>query len=146
MASGFIVLRDGRCFAAHSQLHDSVVRSIARGLPHGDSLRAWLTKQIPGDQDQELGYAFVRAADDVHVSRFIDTRGMSTEIQQRFECAVRVAESTPEPGQEDVDLCLRRLQTMLALCDQGLPPLECSDWSELPPPPDEHVGSGWPDE
>lgn len=145
MASGFIVLRDGRCLAVRSRLYDSVVRSIAQGLPNGDQLRELLTKQVPGEQDQELGHAFVRMADSVHVSRLIDTRGMTPEIRQRFEMAVRVAESTGEPGRADVDHCLARLNTMLAYCDEGRPPLEFSDCCELTPPPDERIGPGWSD-
>src|SRR6476660_9170691 len=83
VASGFIVLRDGRCLAVRSRLHDSVVRSIARAIPIGDPLREWLTKQAPGHQDAELGHAFVRTGDAVHVSRLIDTRGMTPETRLR---------------------------------------------------------------
>lgn len=140
MASGFIVLRDGRCFAVRSQLHDAVLRSIARALPNEDVLREWLTRQVPSDQDHEMGHAFVRAADDVHVSRSIDTRAMAPEVRQRFEHGVRVATSTGEPNHEDLDRCLSRLQMMLGLCDQGQPPLELSDWRVLTPPPDERIG------
>ena len=140
------MLRDGRCFAVRARLHDSVVRSIARGLPNGDPLREWLTKQVPGDHDHELGYAFVRAADDVHVSRHIDTRGMAPEIQQRFEMAIRMAESIDDADVEDVDVCLARLKTMLRHCDEGRPPLEFSDWRELTPRPHEKIGPGWSDD
>ena len=98
------------------------------------------------EQDQELGYAFVRASDGVHVSRIIDTRGMIPEIQRRFEMAARVAEPTDEPEHEEVENCLARLKMMLAYCDEGRPPLEFSDWRELTPPPNERIGPGWPDD
>ena len=83
MALGFIVLRDGRCQAVRWPLHDPVLRSIARALPPGDSLREWLLMQAPRDGDIELGYDFVRASDEVHVSRCIDTRCMTPETQRR---------------------------------------------------------------
>ena len=74
------------------------------------------------------------------VLRFVDTRGMTPEIQHRFEMAVREAKATGEPDHEVVDRCLARLKTMLLYCDEGRPPLEFSDWRELTPPPLERVG------
>jgi hypothetical protein len=44
---------------------------------------------------------------------------MTPEIQRQFEMAVRVAESTGEPEHLDVDHCLARLKTMLAVLRRG---------------------------
>ena len=101
--------------------------------------------QAPRDGDIELGYDFVRASDEVHVSRCIDTRCMTPETQRRFEMAVRMTGPSDEPDRDAVDHCLTRLKTMLAYCDGGRPPLEFSDWVEVMPADDKRVGPGWPD-
>ena len=67
MASGFIVLRDGRCLSLVHAIHDEVLRSIAESLDVGSPLRTWLATQTPADDDVDLGYAFVRRA--IHVAR-----------------------------------------------------------------------------
>src|SRR6185436_1668335 len=51
MASGFIVLKDGRCLAVGYPLHDAVLISVLEALPDGDPLRAWLETQVPGTDD-----------------------------------------------------------------------------------------------
>lgn len=61
MASGFLVLSDGRCFARPWSSHDAVLRVIADqldGSPPASELRDRLLAQIPGPEDEEhVGYA-----------------------------------------------------------------------------------------
>ena len=85
----------------------------------------------------------MRADDEEHVSRCIDTRCLHPDTRQRFEMAVRLAESGEEPFADDVNRCLGRLRTMLAYCDEGRPPLDPSDWTVIAPPNDERIGPGW---
>jgi hypothetical protein len=100
---------------------------------------------VPRECDCELGFGFVRAADEVHVSRCIDTRCMTPETLRRFETAVRMTGPNDEPDPDDVDRCMTRLKTMLAYCDEGRPSLEFSDWVEVTPADDEGIGPGWSD-
>ena len=85
MASGFIILRDGRCLSVTHAAHDAVLHSIAAAMQDATPLHAWLLTQIPVEMDVELGYAFVRASDGEHVSRKLDTRGLTKPNQ---ECSV----------------------------------------------------------
>ena len=144
MASGFIILRDGRCLSVRHAIHDSVLRSIASVLI-GAPLGEWLGKQVPIDTDVELGYAFVRAANGEHVSRELDTRALTESNQELFKRAAREARPIAEAYAPlaDVESALNRLRKMLDLCDEGRPPLELSDWTAQAPPCEKRTGPGW---
>ena len=144
MASGFIILRDGRCLSVRHAIHDSVLRSIAAAI-EDDNLRAWLTTQVPADGDIDIGYAFVRAGSGEHVTRELDTRGFTESNRRSFELAVAEAEpiAGPRARLEDVAFALKRLREMVRLCDEGRPPLELSDWTIEARPCEERIGPGW---
>src|SRR5262245_50678801 len=97
MASGFLVLPDGRCLARRWSAHDEVLRAIADQLgvePAARQLKQWLLEQIPGPNDEvELGYgAWFRAADLQVVLRHLDLRQVTLENQRLFcEAAKRAA-------------------------------------------------------
>src|SRR4051812_38955527 len=79
MASGFLVLSDGRCFARRWSAHDAVLRAVAEhlhGSPQARELRDWLLAQLPGLADEEdIGYGpWFRKADEQLVERFLDLR------------------------------------------------------------------------
>jgi hypothetical protein len=145
MASGFVVLRDGRCLSVRHAVHDAMLRSVIVAMDADAPLRAWLATQAPGDDDVELGYAFVRASDGEHVLRELDLRALTAPNQTVFETAAREAVPTggPSAPAEDVPQALARLRQMLHLCDQGRPPLELSDWRTVAPPCERKVGPGW---
>jgi len=145
MASGFVVLRDGRCLSVVQPIHDAVLRSIVESLPDASPFRAWLGTQVPMEDDIELGYAFVRAADGEHVSRTLDTRALTETNRKLFEDGARSALpiESAHASAEYVSRALGRLRAMLDLCDQGSPPLELSDWRVEAPPCDQKIGPGW---
>jgi hypothetical protein len=145
MASGFIVLRDGRCLSLVHAIHDEVLRSIAESLDAGSPLRTWLATQIPASGDVDLDYAFVRAADGTHVTRELDLRALTDANRRLFERAAREATplGTTHAPVDDVSRGLGRLREMLELCDQGRPPLELSDWRAEAPPCTRKIGPGW---
>ncbi len=144
MASGFIILRDGRCLSVRHAIHDSVLRSIAAAIEDGN-LRGWLAAQVPADGDIDLGYAFVRAGSGEHVSRELDTRGLTESNRRSFELAAAKAEpiAGPHAPFKDVAFAMKRLREMLRLIDEGRPPLELSDWTIEAPPCEERIGPGW---
>ena len=53
MASGFIILRDGRCLSVTHAAHDAVLHSIAAAMQDATPLHAWLLTQIPVEMDVE---------------------------------------------------------------------------------------------
>src|SRR6516162_9076422 len=97
MASGFLVLPDGRCLARRWSAYDKVVGAVADQLGEeqaAQQLKQWLLEQLPGPNDEEeLGYgAWFRTADQQVVARYIDLRQMTMENQQLFcEAAKRAA-------------------------------------------------------
>jgi hypothetical protein len=146
MASGFIVLRDGRCLAVRGPIYDAVLRSIAAVMDATTSLHSWLVAQVPQEDDAELGHAFVRASDGTIISRHIDTRGLTESNRQMFDRAARLAIPTVGPHSEaaDVASALKRLCDMLHMSDEGRPPLELSDWTVEAPACNDRVGPDWP--
>jgi hypothetical protein len=59
MASGFLVLPDGRCFAPRWSAYDVILRAVADQLDSSEvsALRSWLIGLLPGPNDEEhVGY------------------------------------------------------------------------------------------
>jgi hypothetical protein len=138
MPSGFLILPDGRCFSRRTSAHDAVLLAVAEELNRHEatrSLRQWVLDLLPGPEDTpEIGIgAWVRAADNEVVRRFLDLRRMTTENQEAFcEAAKRALKnSRPEPWLGD---CLTDLADMIVRCEKGEPPLSTSDWREVVPP------------
>src|SRR5262245_12579436 len=96
MASGFLILKDGRCLAVRHKLHDAVLRSLAAAMDDSP-LRAWLTTQVPREDDTELGFAFVRATNGEQVSRELDTRALTEPNRRLLERAAAQAEPIAGP-------------------------------------------------
>ena len=121
MASGFIILRDGRCLSVRHAAHDALLRSVVAALEEGSPLRTWLLTQVPSDGDIELGYAFIRAAGGEHVARVLDLRCLTETNRRLFESAARRASPIGGPCAplEDVTSALHRLRAMLDSCERG---------------------------
>ena len=145
MASGFIILKDGRCLSVRHAAHDALLRSVAASLEEGSPFRKWLLTQVPDDGDTELGYAFVRAVDGEHIERVLDLRCLTEANQRLFESAARRAKPVGGPfaPEEDVISALRRFRAMLDSCERGEPPLALSDWTCEAPAAEGKIGPGW---
>jgi hypothetical protein len=153
MASGFIVLSDGRCFSRRWSDHDIVLRAVAEQLDGSKSartLRDWLLEQLPSPEDfDHVGYGpWLRKSDQMLVERFLDLREFTPENQRLFHQAARKAGE--RAGSVDCDEwpawlrgCLKELANMAARADQGEPPLSRSDWREVVPSKGRHIGPGW---
>jgi hypothetical protein len=144
MASGFIVLPDGRCFSRRWSAHDLVLRAIAEAVASA-SLSQWILEQLPGPSDEEeLGYgAWLRASDNSSIRRFIDLRLMTEENQKDFCDAVKRAASVVREN-ELLTRCLNDFADMVARMEGGEPPLSRSDWVIVVPQDGERIGPGWP--
>lgn len=145
MASGFIIFKDGRCFAVRHALHDALLRSVVAAIEDGSPLRAWLLTQVPCSHDVDLGYAFVRSDDGEQVARELDLRGLTEANRRLFESAARRAEPIADlfAPVEDITWVLERFREMLDRCDRGEPPLELSDWTCEAAPVERKIGPGW---
>jgi hypothetical protein len=143
MASGFIVLGDGRCCSVRWQVHDGVVAAVAATLDERDPLRVWLVEQLPKDGDVELGYGFVRHTDGEHVVRHVDVRGLTPQNQVAFEEAAMRTASTPGEHAADIAIGLERLREMVRRRRAAEPALELSDWTSEAPACTARIGPGW---
>jgi hypothetical protein len=143
MASGFIVLPDGRCFSRRWSAHDVVLRAIAEQVT-ACALRQWLLEQLPGPNDEEeLGHgAWFRNSDQTEIVRFVDLRLMTVENQQLFCDAVKRAASSHH-REEWIARSLSAFADMVARMERGEPPLSKSDWVDVVPPEGERIGPGW---
>jgi hypothetical protein len=153
LASGFLVLSDGRCFARRWSAHDAVLRAVAEQLDgslQAADLRDWLFTQLPGPEDEEhVGYGpWFRKADQQLVDRFLDLRELMTENQRLFHQAARRAGERAGSDQREnwpdwLCASLKDLADMAARADRGEPPLSRSEWREVVPSKGRRIGPGW---
>lgn len=153
MASGFIILADGRCFAPRWLFYDGVLRAVADELSSSHRaklLRDWLLSLLPGPDDEEhLGYGpWLRAADHMVVARSLDVRELAPENQRLFNRAVqdasrRAMSSEARVSQDWLVECLAILADMVDRAERGEPPLSRSDWREVHPSEGRRIGPGW---
>jgi hypothetical protein len=152
MASGFLVLSDGRCFARRWTAHDAVLLAVAEQLSDAQpqSLRNWLLSLLPGPEDEDhVGYGpWFRKSDQQLVERFLDLRELTSENQRLFHQAARQAGGLAKSPEGDVwpdwlRNCLVDLADMAARADLGEPPLSRSDWRSVMPSQGRRVGPGW---
>ena len=151
MASGFIILADGRCFAPISLLYDDTLQMVAAHLPDSAPariLRDWLLSLLPGPSDTDIGYGWVRSSDNEIVERKIDVRELTLENQKLFHRAARLAGErmqSDQPGDMPswTRECAVELADMVARADRGDPPLSRSHWREVVPSEGRKVGPGW---
>src|SRR5689334_15154167 len=149
MASGFIVLTDGRCFSPTSRLYDLTLLMVADQLSESDAertLRDWLLTLVPTSADTDLGYVFVRASDQQIVQRMIDVRELTLENQHLFHEAARRAgqRMQSESGEEAhwARMCAVELADMVSRADRGEPPLSHSHWTKVIPSEGRKLGPG----
>jgi hypothetical protein len=143
--AGFIVLEDGRAYAANNWSYDAVIERIARALPEtgaGRALSDWLMDQRSVVQGAGLGS--------------VDLRELAPGDQRLFVEAVEKAiitseEESPEgwcdpafyPGWLE---SFHDLSRMIASIRRGEPPTAFNPHiRDVIPPSGERAGPGWGD-
>lgn len=153
MASGFIVLADGRCFARRWRAYDEIIRIVIREateIPGGKLLTEWLKLQIPENEDigdREFGWGFFDSRSNQVINRMLDLRSLTPENQSIFRKSIQTGreklsrlESAYSPLHP---YFLLLLDHMFELVERGEPPMELSDWKKLAEPCTEQNGPGW---
>lgn len=152
MATGFIILEDGRCFAPQWRCYDFVLREVITVLVNDlneQELANWLTCLLPGSSDEEeIGIgAWVRKSDGGIISRHFDVRELTKDNQHLFNQAARLAllrvQKASAGKLEDSMGCLSHLVDMIERAEKGEPPLSMSDWTCVQPPSGQKAGPGW---
>ena len=132
MASGFLILTDGRCLARRWSVYDGVLLAIADQIePSAEGLlfQRWLRSLVPGPLDK----------------RHLDLRQLASKNQQLFVAAAERAcdAASSQPGEHPYRESLMDLGDMLQRMKRGEPPLSRSDWTRVIPPDGRRVGPGW---
>jgi len=153
VASGFLVLSDGRCFALRWSFYDDVLRAVAEELqatPAEKCLRDWLLSLLPRPNDVDhVGYGpWFRVADQETIERFLDLRELTVENQQLFhQAAKRAGVQAKSHKAAELPEWLRNalgdLADMADRADRGEPPLSRSDWRDVVPSEGRRLGPGW---
>lgn len=144
MPSGFVILRDGRCFAPRWAVYDEAIRAAIRHLPLTDSgseLRSWLESLIPTDEDTDtIGYGpWLRAKDEKIIARYIDLRCLTHENRTMIEDAVLAAHAAGDGEEGFIEV----FADMVRRRRDGEEPLSLSHWTKVEAAPDERIGPGW---
>ncbi len=153
MASGFIILKDGRCFARRWTGYDEIIRIAIMELEHlenGGELADWLKLQIPDAQDDDnadAGWGFHNARVNDWVIRELDLRSLTKENQLLFLRAIqngqrRLIENGENYASVSLDF-FNLFCDMMERADKGEPPMELTDWNKLADPCTEKNGPGW---
>jgi hypothetical protein len=155
MASGFMILQDGRCFSVRWSAYDAYLLAIADELvrsPLELKLGDWLRSLVPTEDDLDhLGYGpWLRRADGEVIARVFDLRELAPCDQRLFEIGAQRAFTGLKLGhsshlpREYLDN-FQRLMRMIKYVRQGRPPAELSDWRDgyTEPPTGKRVGPGW---
>ncbi len=153
MASGFIILKDGRCFAPRWTGYDEIMRIAIKELKEleaGVSLAEWLSTRIPADDlpdDHEMGWGFVDNRINDTVSRELDLRSLTSDNQTLFWRAIQIGKAKLSKLGEAYSYLspdfFDGFYQMYELAEKGAPPLEFSDWRVLADPCEEKNGPGW---
>lgn len=151
MASGFIILHDGRCFARRWTFYDAAINGVIDELinsPAEKDLATWLRGLLPGPDDIDIDYCWIRKSDNENVLRHLDLRELTVDNHQRFYAAARRALhrlqfTDTSKLHKDWILCLSILVEMIDRAEKGEPPLSMSDWVSVEPESGMHSGPGW---
>ncbi|WP_047548481.1 hypothetical protein [Psychroserpens sp. Hel_I_66] len=153
MASGFIILKDGRCFARRWTGYDEIIRIAIMELKliqNGEELADWLKLQIPDAQDDEsadAGWGFHNARIDDWINRKLDLRSLTKENQKLLWAAIQNGKiNLIEKGQDYSPLSLDYFNIFYEMCElaeKGEPPMELTHWNKLADPCTEQNGPGW---
>ncbi|MGO4291289.1 hypothetical protein [Chitinophaga sp. RAB17] len=152
MASGFIIIKDGRCFSRKSAVYDYIISIVIKELRMNDpdnEFGLWLASLIPGEKDIDIGYGFIRHDTGEELARWLDL-GEITEanqlifwssLQHFLNRNITDLRSRDESTYELLIILLK----MNYLADTGDDPDNLSDWHKgyTEPYTNNRIGPGW---
>ena len=135
MASGFLILPDGRCYAVRWSLFDDVMRTVAIELSKNAEskvLHGWLTTKIPTVDDvEDMGAGmWLRSSDQELLNRKIDLRDLPVQDRLRF-CEATKNASRVSVRDEMTSQGLSSLVGVIERYERCDPPLRKSEWYEV---------------
>lgn len=153
MASGFIILKDGRCFAPRWTGYDEIIKIVIKELyevENGKPLADWLKLKIPNDElseELEAGWGFLDVESDEWITRNLDLRSLTNENQLLYWKAIKRGKNKLNKKGKvyssiSPDL-INTLCDMMERAENGEPPMELTHWNKLAEPCTEKKGPGW---
>jgi hypothetical protein len=157
MASGFIILKDGRCFSRRWTTHDYVINLVIKELSGSNDkevieFKNWLLTLLPAEEDEYNGYGgFLRKSTGENIQRRLDLRELTVQNQELFWSALQntltklITNKDAENADKDSLTLLRHLLKMKHLADIGDDPDNLSDWQKgyIEPSSNKRSGPGW---
>lgn len=155
MASGFIIMKDGRCFARKADVYDYVIKTVIEELRRNgrnSEFMQWLASLIPADNDIDMGYGFIRYDSGEELSRWLDLRELTADNQKAFWTSLQdslnrnTAKLNPESQDKstfnELLVLLLRMNYLAEIEDN---PDNLSDWQKgyTEPYSNNRVGPGW---
>lgn len=141
MASGFIILEDGRAWAKAGWLYDAVLGELIGSIHLGsdeEPFRKFLEDHRPKEGDIDIGYGFIRRGSDENVLRELDLRTLSPKARSVFWAAVeRAMVHCQGEDSEPIRSGLTHLHAMGRSISNGEPPEALTDVTkpmDLPEP------------
>ena len=148
MASGFIALEDGRCWAGRWTLFDALIENITDNLTakETEEFKSFLKGFLPNDNDIEMGYAFIRETNGENVTRHIDLREIAPVHRTHFWSAAQSAMSKISRKKQSNEIVKEALELLLKMHKSVLrnePPEASNDWREPGQETGNKIGPGW---
>jgi len=154
MASGFIILEDGRCWARRWTFFDAVIEKICERISDGDNeFKVFLESALPNENDIEMGWGFIRDTDKETVVRTIDLREFAPLNRILFWKAAQTAlaalyQNKKDKNSEANETLIFGLQLLLKMhkrITKGESPNTLTDWREgySEPETGNKKGPGW---
>ena len=157
MASGFIILNDGRCLAPNWYYYDCIIDLVVQELQsisEKDKLefKNWLQTQIPSEGDIDNGYGgFIKKDDGTNIQRWLDLRELTINNQVIFWNSLQKVLSKLITGKVEIKervkmiSLIQRMLKMKKMVDKGDHPDNLSDWKQgyTSPRSEKRSGPGW---
>jgi len=157
MASGFFILKDGRCLAPRWTVYDCIIEMVIRELSNVEDKDAqdfcyWLQTLIPHEGDDYNGFGgFIRRSNGEDVRRWLDLRELTEKNQILFWNSLKKstakinADEQPSERNEALMYILNRFLRMKNLADNGDNPDNLTDWVKgyTEPSTGKQIGPGW---
>ena len=157
MASGFIILRDGRSLARRWTAYDYIIELVIdklskKRLKEADDFKNWLQALLPNPDDIYNGFGgFIRKDTGENVERWLDLRELTEENQQLFWESLQeslrelILDKQNQEYNSHIIFILKYFLRMKKLADIGDDPTNLSDWRDgyVTPSTNKKVGPGW---